>query len=78
MILLLYSCHSYSACKSHLSAQQYIIICGPFGSTIFFHFMSKGARFYENVNEYKICVFISSTTLVGIFFILRKIQPVLL
>ena len=29
---------SYSACKAHASC--YIAICGPSGSTIFFHFIS--------------------------------------
>jgi hypothetical protein len=41
----LYSCLSYPACKSQLSAPYYIAICGLSGCTTLFHIISHTARF---------------------------------
>jgi hypothetical protein len=49
----------------HVMPMRYTVMCGLPGSTTFFHFFSKGARFFEKkVIEYKTRVLIFSTTFV--------------
>jgi hypothetical protein len=54
---------------------RHVVICGPSGSTIFFHIILQTARISKKkVIEHKMCVLIFSTTLAEIFFIIRKIK----
>jgi len=45
--------HFYPACQGN--APYYIVICGLFGSTIFFRSTSYTVRFPEKLPEHKIC-----------------------
>jgi len=47
----LYSCLSHTARNVH--GPYYIVICGLFGSTVFFHFISQTVRSPEKFIEYK-------------------------
>jgi hypothetical protein len=52
---------AYAACKAH--AQYCIVICGLYGSTMFY--LIHGTIFVGKKNvKYKMCVMIFSTTLI--------------
>jgi hypothetical protein len=46
------------------SALNYSVICGLSGCTTFLNIIKKTAEFWKKVTEHKMCVLISSTTVV--------------
>ena len=57
-----------------MHAPYYFVICGIYGSTIFFPTLSHKTRFSEKVTENKMSVLFFSIILPETFFIPRRIQ----
>jgi len=58
----------------HAMRMRRIVICGPYGSAMFFpHYLMNDKDFEKKVIEYKMCVLIFSKTLSESFCILRQI-----
>jgi hypothetical protein len=66
---------SYPACKALEPYYTYIIICGPSGSTIFYHIISKRARLSERkLLNFKKRVWLSLQLMSEKSLILRRIE----
>ena len=69
----LYSCHCYTARKSHICAQYCIVICDlPQSATFFSHFLTKKNDFRKNFVAHKMYVFIFLTFASSIYHSMKN------
>jgi hypothetical protein len=71
----LFVCKQVTVCSGHIWTTLYIVICGLFDSTKFFHIIIQNAQFSKKkVNVYQFFFLIFSAILSKIFSIVRRVH----